>query len=111
MVEHTMADLLAFGLAYEEHLRMVVGERGSLHLPTETLAQYLRAANQLFAAKVKQAQPSGGRPPGSSMGAQVARFVANGMPEDAAAKIVAKQEGKPVEAARRSYQAARKKPP
>ena len=116
MVEHPLGDLLTFGLAYEAYMRAPVNERGDLALPTETLTQFLRAANELIAAQIKQIQikktkkQTSGRPPESSMGDQVARYVANGMAEDTAMKMVAASAGKSLEAVRRSYQAACKKP-
>ena len=81
--------LLAWGLDWQRHLESGAG--GGYHVPTPTLLQYLTKANELLAARQRQPQARGGRPPGTSMGAEAANLIANCVREDAALRMIARR--------------------
>jgi hypothetical protein len=110
----TTADLILFGRYYREALEEP--GKGAIHLSPVILRQYLISANEALVLLQQREQarkpkkPSGGRPAGTSMGAQVMRLRDAGMDESLALREVERETGKSGDSVLRSYDAARKKP-
>jgi hypothetical protein len=57
MVEHTLRDLLAFGLHYAQRYHKPPKDREDWRLSRETFGQYLVAGNEVIAAAIQQLEP------------------------------------------------------